>query len=111
MPDLLDFDEDNVPNSSLRIFSADTPGLDSDVPTSETSFWFLSNFMEWVRVSFNGSAPAGNTVSGSRMSPWVLWHVSHTFTVNQSGKFVRTTGDANEVYATKDIGENFIYVP
>ena len=62
-----------------------------------------------MRIRFDGTRPAGNTVSGSRGSGKDYWHSCHTLHAEWDGSgflWKRTTGDDPEVH-----GENCIGAP
>lgn len=73
-----------------------------------TKFVMKSNFLNFVRVRFDGVQPAGGSgekpkVDGSRGSPKFEWHVRHTL-VRGRDWWVRTTGDENES-EENDVGD------
>lgn len=66
-------DNDNIPDHNNHIYSLDFPGLEYTIP--QTRYLIKANFLEYVRVSFNGSAPPEEDGKswGSRCSvkePW-----------------------------------------
>jgi hypothetical protein len=69
-------DKSNFPKND-HIYSVDGPasvlgGVDARANVAQIIH--RRNFNEFVRVSFNGQRPAGNTNSGSRCSPKIQWH-------------------------------------
>ena len=103
-------DESIAPSPLGNIYSMDAPGLGSiRAPMGVNYFTFRSNFREYVRVTFDGVHPLGNSVIGSRCSSKYLWHVSHKFDVSMMGFYRRTTGDAIET-AENEIGDGNIVI-
>ncbi len=62
------------------------------------------NFREWLRVSFDGNRPTGDSISGSRCSDKYLWSNRHTLLKHPLGVWERTTGDDPETDENR-IGE------
>jgi hypothetical protein len=65
-------DEDNTPQND-HIYSIDGPGHDHTGGPLQQVVRRL-NFLEYVRVSFNGVRPSLDTKEGSRCSPKSAWH-------------------------------------
>jgi hypothetical protein len=97
-----DTDEsNNVYNN--HIYSFDAPGAKTlavatggpdDKPMTQ---WIMrANFKEYVRVSFNGTFPTGNTLTGSRCSYKQRWHCFF-WLEEQNGIYVEKAGKQNDV--------------
>jgi hypothetical protein len=87
-------DESPEPVGNGDFFSYDAPGFMSVIATEDEKF-LQGNFLEYIRVSFNGIRPEGSGVLGSRCSEEVDWHVRHTL-INRDGLWARSTGDTSE---------------
>jgi hypothetical protein len=72
-------DDESVQATNLgNFYSTDAPGRTSRRALSAYGVAAKANFEEWLRVRFDGVRPEGNTVAGSRMSPFKLWHYANT---------------------------------
>jgi hypothetical protein len=71
------YDEDNTPSASGFIFSADIPTIGSYDKNANLPYpfpgYYGGNFLEWVRVSFDGQQPSGNSIRGSKASVSIDW--------------------------------------
>lgn len=106
-------DESVSPSAQGNIYSIDIPGLQNpQVPDGVDILTFRANFKEYVRVTFNGIRPLGNSVIGSRCSDKYLWHVAHKLEFDAgafTGNFRRTTGDTTET-PDNSIGDDHIVI-
>lgn len=80
--DSADDDESEAPNGDGEMFVEDAPGIGGGLPAGITNFVARGNFREFVRVSFDGTKPAGDKKVGSRCSNKYIWHVCHSWTNN-----------------------------
>ena len=57
------------------LYQIDAPGADNtqDFIATDT-YWLMGNFVEFTRVSFDGTAPKGNVLSGGRCSEGLKWN-------------------------------------
>ena len=86
----------NIPKKH-HIYSIDAPGgMGLAVIPGVTQYVERKNFYEFVRVSFNGTRPSGNTNEGSRCSPKEPWHMD-MWLEPQGGVFGEKAGKLNEV--------------
>lgn len=69
-------DESEKPVNN-HMYSIDTPGFTEDGWVNNILWEDSSNnFMEFMRVNLNGVKPLGETVQGSRCSPYYTWHAA-----------------------------------
>ena len=88
--------EQNMPKND-HIYSIDAPGgVPRAAIPSVTQLVQRKNFYEFVRVSFNGTRPSGNTSEGSRCSLKEPWHMD-LWLEPQGGVFGEKAGKLNEV--------------
>jgi hypothetical protein len=74
-------DESDTPVND-HMYSLDTPGFSEAGRPNTRKIYSRNNFMEFMRVTFNGTHPRGETVQGSRCSDYYLWHAALTLLRN-----------------------------
>ena len=82
--DTVNTDESDRPVNN-HMYSVDRPGATEAGWPNNIAWWAsMNNFMEFMRVTFNGTRPRGETVQGSRCSDYYLWHAALTLVRNLS---------------------------
>ncbi len=100
-------DESTKPDSNGRMYQIDAPGQVVGVTLNKGSV-YRANFIDWVRVSFDGIRPGtGLNAYGSRIGDLYEWHVSHDLTTS-NGIWVRNGGDIES--DLNDVGDGHISI-
>jgi len=86
-------DEDSTPKND-HIYSIDGPGHVNDGAYDQ--YVRRLNFLEFVRVRFDGTAPSGNTTSGSRASAKAPWY-AHMWSEKDGAKYKERAGKGSAV--------------
>lgn len=86
-------DEDNTPMNN-HIYSIDGPGHANDGIVDQKVRRL--NFLEFVRVNFNGITPTGNVTAGSRCSSKVAWR-AHMWSEKVGNAYKQRAGKQSAV--------------
>lgn len=90
-------DESNSPtNNHIYVFDSPGPGVGSFVAGAIDQVVERMTFNEYVRVTFDGSQPQGNTNTGSRCSLKQPWHMLMWIQDSGSG-WIERSGKPNEI--------------
>ena len=96
-------DESLTPKND-HIYSYDTPGYTNNAvqrggqpPKPYTQLIRRMNFKEYVRVSFDGTRPSGNTNMGSRCSLKQPWHMFMWLVLQDGSRYGEFTTKQNDV--------------
>jgi hypothetical protein len=102
-------DESPKPTAADNFYVYDSPGHRPRNAGNSQEYAYKGNFLEFIRVRFDGNRPTGNRVMGSRASAKFAWHGAHRL-VNQGGVWVRSTGDFPEVIGVNSIDPGHIVI-
>ncbi|HEX5446238.1 MAG TPA: hypothetical protein VFW87_20595 [Pirellulales bacterium] len=80
-------DESANVTAASHFYSADVPGTASPNAGAQTEIVFRSNFREFLRVSFDGPRPNGNSVQGSRCSDYQPWYIREDYVPDGNGQW------------------------
>jgi hypothetical protein len=110
--DGIEYDESTAPTSEGHLYVIDAPGL-NELRVDWEKFSLRSTFQEFMRVSFDGDAPAGNQLLGSICSSYFDWNSFLTirrdaskrpswFRCNVEGKEEHAEGGVNQIGPTEE---------
>jgi hypothetical protein len=107
--DRRNIDESDRPSAQNHMYSIDTPSF-AEGGWGGNTFLIISdnNFLEFMRVRFDGTKPEGETVQGSRCSDYFPWHAAFFLWRSNPGQVTRR--QQQETHVINCVGPGFILI-